>query len=63
MHSKLFADGRRCLEANYYYYYSHYTGQPALAGYWELEDFVGANFCCPRALADVTTALGLGRRR
>jgi len=26
MHSKLFADGRRCLEANDYYYYSNYAG-------------------------------------
>ena len=35
-------------------FYCHYTGQPALAGTssWELEDFVGAKFYCPHALAD-----------
>jgi len=35
-------------------FYSHYTGQPAFAGtsILELEDFVGAKFYCPHALAD-----------
>ena len=35
-------------------FYSHYTGQPALAGTFslELEDFVSAKFYCPHALAD-----------
>jgi len=35
-------------------FYGHYTGQPALAGTssQELEDFVGAEFCCQHALAD-----------
>ena len=35
-------------------HYSHYTGQPALAGTSssDLEDTVGANFYCPHALAD-----------
>jgi len=34
-------------------FYGHYTGQPALAGMYsyELEDFVGAKFYCPHALA------------
>jgi len=34
--------------------YSHYTGQPALAGTssYELEDFVDAKFYCLHALAD-----------
>jgi len=34
--------------------YGHYTGQPALAGTssYEVEDFVGAKFYCPHALAD-----------
>jgi len=47
--------------------YSHYTGHPALAGIstratthvsissYELEDFVGAKFYCPHALADGTS--------
>ena len=35
-------------------FYGHYTGQPALASNssYELEDFVGAKFYCPHALAD-----------
>ena len=35
-------------------FYDHYTGQPASAGTssYELEDFVGAKFFCPHALAD-----------
>jgi len=35
-------------------FYGHYTGQPALAGTYsqELEDFIGAKFYCPHALAD-----------
>jgi len=35
-------------------FYGHYAGQPALAGTSsrELEDFVGATFYCPHALAD-----------
>jgi len=35
-------------------FYSHHTGQPALAGTssQELEDFVGAKFYWPHALAD-----------
>jgi len=35
-------------------YYGHYTGQPVLADIIseELEDFVGAKFYCPHALAD-----------
>jgi len=35
-------------------YYGHYTCQPALANSssYELEDFVGAKFYCPHALAD-----------
>jgi len=32
--------------------YGHYTGQPAFAGTPPLEDFVGAKFHCPHALAD-----------
>jgi len=34
-------------------FYGHYTGQPALAGTSseELEDFAGAKFYCPHALA------------
>jgi len=34
-------------------FYGHYEGQPALAGTssQELEDFVGAKFYCPHALA------------
>jgi len=34
--------------------HSHYTGQPALSGTsrLELEDFAGAKFYCPHALAD-----------
>jgi len=37
-------------------FYSHYTGQPALAGTssYELEDFVGTKFHCLHALADGT---------
>jgi len=35
-------------------FYHHYTGQPALAGTSsrELDDFIGAKFFCPHALAD-----------
>jgi len=35
-------------------FHSHYSGQPALAGNSseDLEDFVGAKFYCPHALAD-----------
>jgi len=35
-------------------FYGYCTGQPALAGTssYELEDFVGAKFYCPHALAD-----------
>jgi len=35
-------------------FYSHYTGQPVLAGTsrLELEDSVGAKFYCPHALAE-----------
>jgi len=35
-------------------FYDHYPGQPALTGVLsqELEDFVGAKFYCPHALAD-----------
>jgi len=35
-------------------FYGHYTGQPVLASTssQELEDFVGAKFYCPHALAD-----------
>ena len=35
-------------------FYSHYTGQPALASIpsYELQDFAGAKFYCPHALAD-----------
>jgi len=35
-------------------FYGHYTGQPTLAGTssYKLEDFVGAKFYCPQALAD-----------
>jgi len=35
-------------------FYSHYTGQPAFAGppFKNEEDFVGAKFYCPHALAD-----------
>jgi len=35
-------------------FYIHYTGQPALASIpsYELENFVGASFYCPHALAD-----------
>jgi len=35
-------------------FYSHYTGQPVLAGTssQELEGFVGAKFYCLRAVAD-----------
>jgi len=36
-------------------FFSHYTGQ-------ELEDCVGTKFYCLHALADTTTASGLGRR-
>jgi len=32
-------------------FYGHYTGQPAAAAQ-ELEKFVGAEFYCPRVLAD-----------
>ena len=34
--------------------YCHHTGQPALASThsWELDDFAGAKFYCPHALAD-----------
>jgi len=36
------------------FYYSHYAGQSASAGTssFKLEDFVGAKFHCPHALAD-----------
>jgi len=48
-------------------FYSHYTGQPALAGIpcKELEDFVGAKSYCPHAivLLMAASALGLERRR
>jgi len=37
----------------------HYTGQPVLP-VPPLEDFVGAKFYCPHALADATSAFGLG---
>jgi len=39
---------------NYYCFCGHYTGQPALASTpsQELEDFAGAKFYCPHALAD-----------
>ena len=39
----------------------HYTGQPALAGTssYELEDFVGAKFYCPHALADGNQRIGI----
>jgi len=35
-------------------FYGHHTGQPALAGTssYEVDDFVGAKFYCPHALAD-----------
>jgi len=34
-------------------FYTHYTGQPALAGtsIYKMEYFVGAKFYCPHALA------------
>ena len=40
-------------------FYRHYRGQPALAGTssYELEDFVGAKFYCPHALASVTATM------
>jgi len=35
-------------------FYGHYTDKPAFAGMssYELEDFVGAEFYCPHAIAD-----------
>jgi len=33
-------------------FYGHYIGQPALAGTSGEDDFVGAKFYCPHALAD-----------
>jgi len=39
---------------NYYRVYGHYAVQPAPASIrsQELEDFVGAEFYCPRAVAE-----------
>jgi len=44
--------------------YSHYTGQPALAGTprYELESFAVASFTVRMPLLTATSAFGLGRR-
>jgi len=46
-------------------FYSHYTSQPVLAGTsgYELEDFVGAKFYCPHAIADGNQHIRIRRKR